>query len=352
MYTSNIDKEDFFQSKYKYYRKFCFWIIVVGSLASISYFISDCQLFERFSWETLLPRTIILLPMLIYIFIYMKTESYRILVISSYIVMHLIMWNSIWAISYLPDRTYANEGFIIMHLLFFAIGFCAPFTYSTIFHSLVIVNIIISNAFLHYARFDLMLSLGLPCVIAICCVHYFMQKLYLEHYQTTRMLEHISIYDSLTGVYNRNALHKLVNNDTLTFNDSLGTNIGILLFDIDHFKKVNDTYGHASGDVVLKEITLLAEKCISEKDCIIRWGGEEFVVIIPECSEDKAYEIADSIRVAIEKADNGICPITVSVGVSTYTGGPYKDAIDRADRALYNAKENGRNCVKPYSSEM
>ena len=346
MFTEGINKEDFFQSKYEYYRQFSFWVIVVASLSSITYFVSDCQLFGRFAIETLLPRTIILIPMVLYVIFSKKIKSYKILVLLEYFIIHLIMWNTIWAIYYLPDKTHASEGFIIMHLMFWGIGFAAPFHYSTFFHCLVIVNILVSYTFNHYENLDIMLSLGLPCLFAICFINYFMQKLYVGHYLTAKKLEYISRYDYLTDVYNRNVLGELVDSDTKQFLPSIDKPVSILIFDIDFFKKVNDTYGHVKGDQVLKSLANTIKPMIGKKDYMLRWGGEEFVLILSGKNLDAAKAFAEQIRAAVEASNNGVCPVTISIGVSQYDGKDYKSAIDKADQALYRAKNNGRNRVE------
>lgn len=342
----NVDKDDFYQSKYEYYKKFSFLVVVFSALASTTYFISDCQLFGRFAIETLIPRTIILVPMVIYIFLYKKLVFYKQIIPVSYLILHMIMWNTIWAIVYLPDKTHASEGFIIMHIMFFAMGFAAPFSYSTIAHVLVISNILISNEFNHYANLDIMMSLGLPLVVAICAIHYFMQTLYVDHYKTSKRLEYISMYDALTGVYNRNVLSNLVDVNTGKFALFLRDKICVMLFDIDFFKKVNDTYGHVKGDIVLKDVADRVSELLSEKDYMIRWGGEEFVVLLPGKSLEQAKDFAESVRRCIAHSDNGVCPITISIGLGVYDGKDYKAAIDQADHALYRAKNNGRNRVE------
>lgn len=344
MIADTIDKNDFYQSKYDFYKKFTFWVVIFSCLASTTYFISDCQLFGRFAEETLIARMNILIPMLIYIIIYRRNGSYKIMVPLAYIILHMIMWNTIWAIYYLPDRTHASEGFIIMHLMFFAMGFCAPFAYSTVAHTLVIFNILISNMFNHYANLDIMLSLGIPCVVAICAVSYFMQKLYRSHYRVTKRLEYNSYYDSLTEVYNRNILSKLTTG--IKFSEFLGDSVCVMVFDIDFFKKVNDTYGHVKGDIVLKHVAGTVSKNLSQKNYMIRWGGEEFVIVMPDKSIEKAYEFADVLRKKVEFSENGVCPITISAGLACYDGKDYKSAIDYADKALYRAKELGRNRVE------
>lgn len=349
MITKEINKEDFYQSKYEYYKKLTFWVVIFSCLASTTYFVSDCQLFGRFATETLFPRMNILIPMLLYIFVHRKIKSYKIIVPISYLILHMIMWNTIWAIYYLPDKTHASEGFIIMHLMFFAMGFCAPFGYSTVAHILVIFNILSSNLFNHYANLDIMLSLGVPCVVAICAVNYFMQNLYVSHYQAAKQLEYNSYYDSLTGVYNRNILGKVT--EGIQFAEFLGNKVCVMLFDIDFFKKVNDTYGHVKGDIVLKSVAKLVRKNLDSKNYMIRWGGEEFVVVLPDKSIEEAEELAERLRRKVEASENDVCPITISIGLAVYDGKDYKSAVDAADKALYNAKENGRNRVEIYREE-
>ena len=346
MFRDKIDKNDFYQSQYDYYRKFSFWVVVVASLASITYFVSDCQLFGRFAIETLLPRTIILIPMTLYIILSKRIKSYKIMVPLEYLIIHLIMWNTIWAIYYLPIKTHASEGFIIMHLMFCGIGFSAPFYYSTFFHCLVIVNILVSHTFNHYENLDIMLSLGLPCLVSICAIHFCMQKLYVGHYLTAKKLEYISHYDHLTGVYNRNVLSELTDGETKKFTSTMEQPISVLLFDLDFFKKVNDTYGHPGGDQVLKELAGTIKPMLGKKDYMIRWGGEEFVLILQNKKQQQAVAFAEQIRTAVEQSDNGVCPVTISVGVAEYDGKDYQATINMADQALYRAKMNGRNRVE------
>ena len=346
MFTNNIDKKDFYESKYEYYKHFCFWVVVVSSLASVAYFVSDCQLFGRFAIETLIPRTIILIPMLLYIIFYKKIKSYKVVIVISYLIIHMIMWNTIWAIYYLPIKTHASEGFIIMHMMFLGMGFAAPFHYAAFFHSMVIFNILVSNSFNHYENLDIMLSLGLPCLVSIVIMHYFMQKLYIGHYLTAKKMDYISHYDYLTNVYNRNVLGELIDHDTDKFLPFVGENICVMIFDIDYFKKVNDTYGHMKGDIVLKSLADIVKSMIDKNDYLLRWGGEEFILISSGKNIEEMYEFAQHLRQTVEKSDNGVCKITISAGISSYNGADYKDAIDNADKALYIAKENGRNRVE------
>ncbi len=342
----SMNKTDFFQSKYEYYREFSLWVTVFSCIASVSYFISDCQIFGRFAYETLIPRCMAFVTMFIFIIIYKYQRSYKIMVPITYLALHSIMWNTIWAIVYLPNKDFAREGFIIMHLMFFAIGFCAPIKYAIIAHSLLIVDILVSYIFIRYETIDMMLSLGIPCVVSICAAHYFMQKLFNTHYQTAKKLEYISTYDTLTDIYNRNILDFIIDKDTLLFSKDLGENIYLLLFDIDFFKQVNDTYGHTAGDQILKNVVTNIKRVLIEPNYFIRWGGEEFVIIIPDCTEEKAQNIAERIRNTIENSTNGICHVTISIGVTHCDlNDTYITSVNKADNALYIAKRSGRNCI-------
>lgn len=340
------EKDSFWQSKYNYYRKFNFYVVVLSCISSVSYWISDCQLFDRIAWKTLLPRCFILFLLVPFVLIYRKVTDYRIMVPYSYFMVHAIMWGTIWAIVYLPDRTHASEGFIIMHLMFFAVAFCAPWKYSTIAHCLIIGNILISNLFNHYENFDLMLSLGIPCVVSICALNVVMTNVYVDQFRTKQRLEETLTIDGLTKVYNRNIFEHLLVPGTKQFIPELGDEIGIIMIDIDLFKAVNDTFGHEAGDEILKQVANTIQNVLRRTDVVVRWGGEEFVVVLPRCPMEKALYIAEIIRKNVEETDYQICRVTISLGVVAYDGADYLTSIGEADKYLYQAKQAGRNCVR------
>ncbi len=340
------ERDEFYQSKFDYYRVYGMWVVICSAIASLTYFVSDCQLFGRFAWETLLPRSFILLPLAAFIIVSRRVKSYKVLVPMMYLILHGIMWCTIWAIYYLPIKQHANEGFIIMHLMFLAIAFCAPFKYSTVLHSLLIVDIVVSNLFNHYESFSLMLTLGIPCLVAICVMNFVMENVYLDQYKTKKKLESLITTDQLTNAYNRKKFNDLCyeNTSKLRLNDS--TETYLLILDIDLFKKVNDIYGHDIGDKVLQHVVEVIKSCVRQYDYVIRWGGEEFVVVLPDTSLAGAESVAERIRSTIETSENFEPKITVSVGVSKYDGNDYHKAITSADNALYEAKATGRNNVK------
>lgn len=338
--------EKFYQAKYDYYYSFTKWVIILGCLASTTYLVSDGQILGHFPVETLFPRLSVIISLVIYLLMDRRIKTYKPMVIAGYVVIHCIMWATIWAIVYLPDKQHANEGFIILHLLFFALGFSAPFRISTIAHSLVVANIIVSNTFNHYESFWQMLFLGIPCIVAICGVHWIMERSYLEHYVMSNELERLTLEDQLTGVYNRNVLRNICEANGKALRITSGDRSScVIILDIDFFKKVNDTYGHLQGDRALAFVSSVIKSSVRKQDWILRWGGEEFVVILPDCPLEQASAVAEKIRQTIAARDSGVCPLTISAGVALYTNDDLYYSVSLADKALYQAKASGRNRV-------
>ncbi len=172
----------------------------------------------------------------------------------------------------------------------------------------------------------------------------------IENAQLYEALRQESIHDQLTGIYNRRymeeALKQAVSN---AMRRELP--ISILLFDIDYFKRINDTYGHHTGDVVLREIGALLRANIRGEDIACRYGGEEFLVILPGASRANAAQRAEELREAAQHlrfcCGETIC-MTISVGVAVFPedASDIRDVIAKADHALYRAKHAGRNQVK------
>ncbi|GIU19661.1 GGDEF domain-containing protein [Shewanella colwelliana] len=156
-----------------------------------------------------------------------------------------------------------------------------------------------------------------------------------------------SIRDPMTNAFNRRQLGSHLSS-CLAQKQRNDIDSGILMLDIDHFKKINDTFGHSTGDMVLKRVTQLLFKHIRETDLLFRVGGEEFLLLMHNIDSHKAKQVAEKIRKIIEKEviiDN--YPITVSIGISMALAHIDDDNWMRhADHALYDAKESGRNQIK------
>ena len=164
-------------------------------------------------------------------------------------------------------------------------------------------------------------------------------------------LEKLATFDSLTGLYNRRAiLGKL--RELINLANRYKEDFSLSMLDIDHFKKVNDRYGHLTGDAVLEEIATLIRRNIRDTDIVGRYGGEEFIIILPKTNLSSAWVVAERLRSIIEKAEmkdsaGNVFTITVSQGLAGWERGEDTySLISRADEALYKAKEKGRNCVQ------
>ncbi len=159
-------------------------------------------------------------------------------------------------------------------------------------------------------------------------------------------LENLAITDSLTQIYNRYKINAEIDLH-IAMAKRNHQPFSMLMFDIDHFKRVNDTYGHYVGDVVLKELTKLVENNIREVDAFGRWGGEEFMLLLDNTNKTEALHVANKLLSKVAQTPlSGHYSITISIGVSEYRIAEQKATLlERVDQALYEAKESGRNRV-------
>jgi len=169
--------------------------------------------------------------------------------------------------------------------------------------------------------------------------------------QYTYKLKYQATHDNLTKLFNRQKLNEEFDKEILR-EERYGHGLSLIMLDIDDFKKINDTYGHDKGDVVLIEISNIILKSIRKTDIAARWGGEEFMVLLPETNLNNSLTIAESIRSNIESFifSELTKNVTVSIGVASFQNDTYdKDSIIKyVDIALYNAKNDGKNRVVAY----
>jgi len=163
-------------------------------------------------------------------------------------------------------------------------------------------------------------------------------------------LQKLAITDGLTKLHNSRSFYSQLEVEVDRFN-RYKRSLALLLMDIDHFKKYNDSYGHLEGDKALVTIAQIIKSCLRKLDSAYRYGGEEFTVIIPETSCEEAQTVAQRIKSAL-KAENFMpqhgkeAKITISIGVTEYfSGEQLSEFIQRADKAMYLSKEKGRNKV-------
>ena len=164
-----------------------------------------------------------------------------------------------------------------------------------------------------------------------------------------RKLEVMASTDKLTGAANRQAFEEHFAK-VLTQSVLDGSPISILLMDIDHFKKVNDSHGHNVGDLVIQTLSHLLKGQLGEEELLCRWGGEEFLILLPKCSLSQGGELAERIRGLVAERELSVngsqINVTISCGVAEYRHAEKaEELINRVDIALYQAKEQGRNRV-------
>lgn len=163
-----------------------------------------------------------------------------------------------------------------------------------------------------------------------------------------RKLDRISRTDELTGLPNRREIHQRLRYEAVRAARHLRS-FSIVLGDLDGFKLINDTHGHLAGDKILREVARVLRSALRKEDSIGRWGGEEFLVLLPETSTEGAVRVAENLRkrvqeMQIEWHDRKI-PVTISLGISFWEKGSLENLLRRADHNLYAAKRSGRNCV-------
>ena len=194
----------------------------------------------------------------------------------------------------------------------------------------------------------LWVNLGVSLVISLCVL--LVAHFTLRNYQ--RRLERMATKDKLTGAASRQVFDWIFEHAEKTAIRK-DWPLSMIVLDIDHFKSINDQYGHQFGDQVLKSVGRLIKQNIRDVDTLCRWGGEEFLVLLENCEQRRAAEIAETIREVISQHNNRVknetVSITISAGVAEYQlGESMEQLIERCDRAMYESKNKGRNRVTVY----
>jgi diguanylate cyclase (GGDEF)-like protein len=167
----------------------------------------------------------------------------------------------------------------------------------------------------------------------------------------------LTIIDGLTDIHNKRYLLEFLDRE-LARSERYKRPLALVLFDIDHFKRVNDDLGHLAGDAVLREMSACIRATVRKEELFARYGGEEFVVVLPETTVEDAVAFAERVREAVAnhhfEYDGEALPITISLGVASpdcQEAYSPQELILRADKALYQAKNDGRNCVRVWATD-
>jgi diguanylate cyclase (GGDEF)-like protein len=171
-----------------------------------------------------------------------------------------------------------------------------------------------------------------------------------ELISANKLLSQLAVTDGLTQVHNRRSFDEVLSREIKRFNRRNYTHLSLMMIDIDHFKMLNDRFGHLAGDMVLRETAKMLRENVRETDTVARFGGEEFVIVMPDTHLDGAHVRAEALRKKIEErilhgVDGREIRTTISIGIAAYSSGAAQDLLKEADTALYQAKRSGRNNV-------
>ncbi len=336
------ERADFYQSKCDYYQKYVELTLVACSFVSVGFLFFD-YLINGTILPTLIPRLSIVFFLVAYIFAIHFFRERSAIVFMDYMVGHSYMLITIWSIYYLSTNEYSAEGIMMLNLIWMVIGFVSKPREVLLSTLVFFAEILISHSFIHYQNLEIIIALVFPSAIGVVLSHCLLMLYYLDHYRIRQKLELAMVTDPLTQVYNRHLLEKIVSRNTLK-DVAQGEPIAVAMLDIDYFKKINDENGHYTGDLTLLYIGQKLSNETHDNDYVIRYGGEEFVIIFRNCDVNNACARMEQFRIDIENAKDTPVPFTISVGVSRYNG-DYSKTIQNVDTALYKAKNAGRNRV-------
>lgn len=342
--------DDFYSNKFNYYKEIAHRTVILAMISCPTSWLFDCFMVKGVSIATLLTRLFPLILLIPYLAI-SENCNYKIVNAISYTVLYVVGISTIMSIAAIDSSAtvYISSLMIINQIWFLLYGMCISAKKSIWYHLVIMLEIIV--ACMIVPRIDPLMVMMLQSV-TYCMIEYTLNILsnnYIDNYIISREIELMMIHDQLTGAFNRNKLTELCSGKT---NELEINRAGVLILDIDFFKSINDTFGHETGDRVLQNLVSIIKNSVRKSDYVIRWGGEEFIVLLPDCGESRTEAIAEKIRLEVQKYGDNMCNATVSVGATVYNGGDYHKAVRRADKALYYCKEHGRNQVKVYDDSL
>ena len=237
---------------------------------------------------------------------------------------------------YAGNRSFRRANLEVLCLWLFYIGLRITT------HFIEPIQPIADNALLGVSLFNISVLFGMTCSLS----WYYMRMVKQAH----KGLKNMAITDPLTRLYNRRHMVELADRN-IRGNGADKAGLAFMLMDVDHFKQINDRYGHDCGDRVLTEISQLLKQALRDEDYVGRWGGEEFLAVLPNADSQRARHIAERVRRTVAEHDwrqhDVDVPVTLSIGISQHIPGEQLgDSISRADTALYVGKRGGRNRVE------
>ncbi len=237
------------------------------------------------------------------------------------------------------------NGFFWIYPLILFNFFIIPPSRALVTMLVVLASLVIYNLYKPESIFSShyqMVSFLVTCLLASFLSFIFAYRTQHQHAR----LEQLAAHDHLTGAYNRRVMTEELRKAARERRS--GRNYGLLILDIDHFKRINDAFGHSVGDQVLMDFTTITKSVIRESDILFRHGGEEFALLLPDTDLKGLHTVASTIQKTIfSKLTSPAGPVSVSIGGAILSeSDQWEDWINRADEQLYAAKAMGRNCYK------
>ena len=335
------------ESKFRTYGKLSLYSAIVTIFVTATFYVIDCIYVKDIYSPSLPFRCGLIAAALVMYAIYSKSDNYVVKRLLLALIPHMT-----FLCCFLSHLVTKNSGTISLSLMMLLFGLFAsnfPLRLRDMVTSTITFGAEITLALVFLTPDHLLESVIFlyTSLIITAILSFSVDKNYQMQYEAEKQLRNLSVTDALTGCYNRKKATDLLISGTNRIKGRLP--MSMLMLDIDHFKNVNDTYGHEMGDEVLKFIATTTRDCIRNEDYLFRWGGEEFVIVLINTKLKGAGKVAERIRRAIatenKNSVNHDIPITVSIGVAEYDGESFDLSLKKADELMYKAKTTGRNKV-------
>jgi len=351
-FKDNTEEKEFFEQDMRRAATNIKIIMLILGILNTVFIIPDYLLISnKNSFVLIAVGRIIFLSLVVLLFYRIKyMKKYRVLVywITSYELFYVILFIFVFFQYEKPD--YLIQAFGVMIII---IGI---FMVINRLINMIAISVIIIASFnimalyyidgLKFSEFSAGL-VYLIIVLILCVIIAFKDNYYKRiNYITNKKLIELSNTDTLTGIYNRAKQNEELDR-CINYSNRYNTDLSVVIIDFDDFKKVNDNYGHLTGDKLIIDFVKIVKNIIRKTDIFARWGGEEFVLILPNTDIDKAIEISERIRETVENNEfEKISKFTCSFGVAQLSGNDDSYSIlNKADLMLYNAKNAGKNIV-------
>ena len=348
--TESTFRNDFFQT----YKKFSSLIIGIIGAMILLFVVFDFYITnnKEFLPITLTIRILAFLVCMFSSFMIVKTKNANLIQLLI-VIAHSVVVIAFQSILFINSNHSLQSQFLIFILIIFAISLTPSRWIITLIFVPLVVAIFSALVPTYIPVATLDVGAWIECIVYLVISGtigiffcYSLQILWRKQFISKLELQESSITDSLTQIYNRYKFDSLLNfqvkNSLLT-----GNTFSLIMYDIDNFKTFNDKYGHMVGDKILISLARIVSDNIRKTDYFARWGGEEFVVLLPDTEINAAHIIAEKLRVLIATNDVSMdLRLTVSLGVAGFTPNDDVDSIIRkVDSALYQAKKEGKNKV-------